>query len=326
MYHKPKVSIIIPVYNGEKYLSKAIDSATGQSLEEIEILLIDDGSTDNTPAILQQYKMSDNRIEVITQLKNSGLGPARNLGIEHTNGEYIFFLDADDYIHPNALEVLYEQAKRENLDILQSKYIRKKHNNKQIEPEDLTPLPSPVNGIEYFHQGFFISPMAWAKLYKTSFLKQKNLRFKNQINQDMPFVFEALTHANAVNNNLMPTYFYQINEYSISAKFSEKHITDYIRVLEDLQAYFMNTNLTNKNSIFPIQYFLFMARLSDRVLKFGDSDQKKRVKKYVEKKAKKYGKFLTKNKKYPFLKRMILKSSPYNYSLLSQTFKSKKHK
>ncbi len=325
MYHKPKVSLIIPVYNGEKHLPKAIDSAMNQSLEEIEIIVVNDGSTDKTSILLEQYKMRDNRIHVYSHAKNTGLGPSRNLGVKHARGEYLYFLDADDYLHPNALETLYEQAKSEDLDILQSKYIRKEKNTKKILPEDLSPLSAPVKGIEYFHQSFFIPPTVWAKLYRTDFLKQNRIEFKNQINEDMPFAFEAVFKAKRISNNLMPTYIYQINENSISSKFGNRHIEDYIKVLDELQAYFIYPELTDERSVFPVQYYLFMARLSDRVIKYGNTEQKKKVKNFVEKRAKKFKHFLVKNQTYPFLKRMILKSSPYHYSLLSQTFRKEKH-
>ena len=325
MNFKPKVSLIIPVFNGEKHLSKAIESSINQSLEDIEVIIIDDGSTDKTPLILDDFKRKDSRIKVYTQEKNKGLGPTRNFGIEKATGEYLSFLDADDYLHPNAMESLYEQAKAENLDLLQSKYIHKTQKSKKILPDDLIPLPKPVSGTEYFHQTFFISPTSWAKLYKTDFLKSHQIKFPNIYYEDMPFVFEAISKAHRVSNNLMPTYIYQATENSITSNFTQKHLEDYIKVLENLQAYFMQSQLTDKYASFPVQYYLFLARLSDKVIRFGTPKQKKKVKDFVEKQAKKYKVFLSKNRNYPFLKRMLLQASPYNYALLSHAFRPKKH-
>jgi len=321
-----KVSLIIPIYNGENHLSKALESAINQSLRDIEIIIINDGSTDNTASLLEQFNKSDKRIHIKTQPKNIGLGAARNLGIEMASGDFLYFLDADDYLHPNALEILYNQAISENLDILQSKFIRKNRNSKKILPKELVPLPKAVDSVEYFHQDFFISPTSWAKLYKTEFIINHNIKFKNIYFEDMPFVFEAISKAKRINNNMAPTYIYQKQENSITSSFSEKHIDDYIYVLNELQVYFLREDLTDKYATFPIHYYLFLARLSDMAIKNGNSEQKKKVKTYVDNQARKYKQFIINNKNYPFLKRMALKSSPYNYALLSQALKPKKHK
>ncbi len=326
MPQNPKVSIIIPIYNGEKYLTKAIESAIKQSLSEIEIIIVDDGSTDNTSSLLEQYSKKDDRINIYSHHANLGLGPSRNLGIDKASGKFLYFLDVDDYLHLNALESLYEQAMLEDLDILQSKYIKKKGEKKKILPQDLTPLPKPVNGIEYFHQDFFVSPPVWAKLYKRKFIDNNNIRFKNMYYEDMLFTFESIVKAKRVNNTLWPTYIYQTHEQSITAGFTNKHMEDYIYVLDELQRYFLRNELTDKKSTFPIHYFLFLARLSDLGIKKGNNNQKKHIKAYVEKQAKKYNKFVLENQTYPILKKWMIQFSPYKYALLSNYLKPKKHK
>ena len=325
MKKNPQISIIIPVYNGEKHLEKALNSALNQSLENLEIILIDDGSTDKTSDIITQYAEKDSRIVALKNPQNKGLSYSRNLGIEKAKGEYLFFLDADDYLHPNAMESLYDQAKKDKLDVLQSKYILKTGKTKKILPEDLELLPAPVDGISYFHQNFFVSPTVWAKLYNTGFIKKEKIRFKDHIYEDMPFSFEAIYKAKRIANNMMPAYIYQKQAGSITSRHTEQHFQDYLKVLKDLQAYFMNPQMTDSLSTFPVHFYLFMARLSDNVIKYGNKNQQKEVKKAVENLAKKYKQFISPNKRYPFLKRMLLQSSPYNYSLLSQTFKKKKH-
>lgn len=113
----PLVSVIIPIYNTEKYLSDCLDSVINQSLKNIEIICVNDGSPDNSAAVLKKYSESDKRIHVITQ-ENGGLSKARNAGIREAAGEYICFLDSDDMLVENVLEELYDNAKKENLDIL----------------------------------------------------------------------------------------------------------------------------------------------------------------------------------------------------------------
>ena len=112
-----KVSVIIPVYNAEKYLNDCLDSIVNQTLQEIEILCINDGSTDSSQSILDEYAKQDERIFVVTQ-ENSGTSSAYNKGLSRAKGRYIYIIDNDDMLDGVALEELYEMAERENLDIL----------------------------------------------------------------------------------------------------------------------------------------------------------------------------------------------------------------
>lgn len=112
-----KVSVIIPVYNVEKYLEECLDSVVNQTLKEIEIICINDGSIDNSVKILEKYRNKYSNIKVINQ-KNLGVGRARNVGVKLAKGEYIFFLDSDDYIEVDALEKCYIEAKQNKLDVV----------------------------------------------------------------------------------------------------------------------------------------------------------------------------------------------------------------
>ena len=114
-----KISIIVPIYNVEKYLSRCIDSLLNQTLEDIEIILVDDGSPDNCPAICNEYALKDNRIKVIHK-KNEGLGYARNSGIDIATGEYIAFVDSDDYVALDMYEKLYIKLKDDDYDMVSS--------------------------------------------------------------------------------------------------------------------------------------------------------------------------------------------------------------
>lgn len=119
---QPKVSIIVPVYNVEKYLDRCMQSLLGQTLKELEIILVDDGSPDNSPALCDNYESaSDNLhwpiIKVIHKI-NEGLGFARNSGLEIATGEYIAFLDSDDFVDVNMYEQLYLKAKAKDIDVV----------------------------------------------------------------------------------------------------------------------------------------------------------------------------------------------------------------
>ena len=114
---KPTISVIIPVYNVERYLARCLDSALNQTFSDIEVIAIDDGSPDNSAAVLKGYAEKDNRVCVITQ-PNQGTSVARNNGLAQATGEYVFFLDADDSLHPQALEITYVQMQKYKADLV----------------------------------------------------------------------------------------------------------------------------------------------------------------------------------------------------------------
>lgn len=116
MDKRPKISVILPVYNVEKYLDRCLKTIVEQTLEEIEIIIIDDGSTDNCPKLCDEWSKKDNRIKVIHK-KNEGLGIARNTGIENATGKYVCFFDSDDYVKLDTLEKAYEKIEKERADV-----------------------------------------------------------------------------------------------------------------------------------------------------------------------------------------------------------------
>ena len=114
---KPIVSVLIPVYNVEKYLKKCLESVTGQTLTNIEIICVNDGSTDNSLKILEKYKALDSRIKIVNK-ENGGLPSARNAALDIATGEYVGFVDSDDYIEENMFERLVEVAHNENSEVV----------------------------------------------------------------------------------------------------------------------------------------------------------------------------------------------------------------
>ncbi|MBR6099633.1 glycosyltransferase family 2 protein [bacterium] len=170
-----KVSVIIPVYNVENYLRKCLDSVVNQTLQDIEIICINDGSTDNSLQILNEYAQKDNRIIVINK-ENQGVSAARNDGIEKAGGEFIMFLDSDDYFMPEACEIAYNSVS-DKYDIgIFGHYILKGKKLKQ-KPVDGVPADS-IN--------------IWDKIFRTSFIKENNITFPTQITtaEDIIFSYE----------------------------------------------------------------------------------------------------------------------------------------
>ena len=117
----PKISVIIPVYNVEKYLPMCLDSVLAQTFTDWQAICVNDGSPDNCDKILAEYASLDKRIVVVNK-ENGGLSDARNVGMKHATGEYIMFLDSDDFIHPQTMEIAYRMACRDNSDIVAYTY------------------------------------------------------------------------------------------------------------------------------------------------------------------------------------------------------------
>lgn len=158
----PKISVIIPVYNVKKYLNRCVDSILNQTLMDFELILVDDGSTDGSGLICDNYEKRDRRIKVIHK-SNSGQGEARNRGIDIALGEYLHFVDSDDWIHPQMLEVLYNGAISNNVKLSACTY---KEVSKQIDFEDVKDYKFEIiDGVKWFINDNISAIVPVAKLY-----------------------------------------------------------------------------------------------------------------------------------------------------------------
>ena len=191
----PKVSVIIPVYNVEPYLRQCLDSVVNQTLRDIEIICVDDGSPDNCGMIIDEYAKNDNRIIAIHK-ENGGYGSAINKGLEIAKGEYIGIVESDDWIEINMYEELYNNAIQYNADITKGSFYSvidsekkiKQKNNKIInlyrpKPFVLTEYPKLID----------IHASLWSAIYKRDFVTQNNLRVVEDVKpyEDLPFVMMA---------------------------------------------------------------------------------------------------------------------------------------
>lgn len=206
---KPRVSIIVPIYNVERYLAECISSLTSQTLEGIEIVLVDDGSTDSSGRIADELAETDSRILVIHQA-NGGLGPARNTGIAHATGEYVGFVDSDDYVLPDMFERLYGTAVREAVDIVVGGH-RDVCNGVavKVKPHPLAGTVASGSEVEdvrvrlYGHgpddsevEAF---PMAvWIAIYRRCLIANKGLTFREILSEDTFFNIGAYAVADSV--------------------------------------------------------------------------------------------------------------------------------
>ena len=230
-----KISIIVPVYNTSKYLNGCIKSLLHQTLEEIEIILINDGSTDTSESIIRKYK--DKRIKYISK-NNEGIGKTRNLGIEIATGEYLSFIDSDDYVEPNFCKTMYEKAIKDKCDIVICDYYED-HNYglKEIRfptfPDaSLKENPDILNMVN-------LGPCN--KIYKRSLFKNKDNRFVENLKyEDAPLVVKLLLTAKKIGKVDECLAHYVIHEDSETTTHDERifdilKITDII--VNDLKKY-----------------------------------------------------------------------------------------
>lgn len=229
---KIKVSVIIPVFNGELYLEQCIGSVLAQNIDDFEIILIDDGSTDSSLGIIENYAKDDSRINVIKLDKNCGLGYARNIALNQANGKYIFFLDCDDWLEEDAIRVSYEKAVEKN-----SQTVLFGHNNCPMSAsgstqviEAITPILE-ENDADFFRHSMLttkgLRPMVWGYLYLKQFLLDNNINFIEGIFfEDVLFTTKAIYYSSSIGVIQKPLYNYRIHNSSITKTFSKKKIDD----------------------------------------------------------------------------------------------------
>lgn len=239
-----KISIIIPVYQVEKYLPACLDSVVKQNFQDWEAICVDDGSPDNCGKILAEYAKKDRRIKVITQ-KNQGVSAARNNALVATTGEYICFLDSDDELHPDFLTKMYDIASTTSSDIVSCDFTKT-----SFDLSDKSSHSNPQIYASVFDCFLRCSPKiisaVWAKLYKKDILN--NIRFPSQeIGEDLVFLYQALYQAKQGAYLPEKLYFYRRRENSATlGSFSEKKILGNIQTAVCWHNYFKDKALNSK--------------------------------------------------------------------------------
>ena len=215
-----KVSVIIPIYGVEKYLEEAVNSVLNQTLEDLEIILLDDGGKDNCPKIIDEYAAKDKRIIAIHK-SNGGYGQTMNVGLSRASGEYIAILEPDDYIEPNMYEDLYNIAKKYDSDIVKSTFFDNldSPSEKRIIPIEWDEIPEDRSfTLEEYPYFLFYHPSIWSAIYKRTFLIDNNIRFVEAPGAgwtDNPFQVQTMCLAQKINYTSKAYYYWRrvnINE------------------------------------------------------------------------------------------------------------------
>ena len=238
---KIKISVIVPVYNAEKYLSDCIDSILNQTLKEIELILINDGSTDNSLQICREKASKDSRVKIINK-KNEGQGYARNIGIDRAKGEFITFVDSDDYIDKEAYEKMYELCKKYHADYCITPFSIKNnikkdkikiYEGKEIRNKILIDLLGnyPQNSI-----GSVIGPSVCTKLFNSKIIKDNKIKFiseRQYSSEDNIFNINYILFSNKVIMYNKNFYHYR----NVDNSFSHRYRNEYLKKINNMYIY-----------------------------------------------------------------------------------------
>lgn len=236
--NKEKISIIVPIYNVEKYLNQSLDSLIYQTYKNLEILCIDDGSTDDSKKIVEEFRKKDKRIKYFYQ-ENSGPATARNYGIDQSMGEYLIFVDPDDWCEPQMCEKLLEKIQQTNVDFVmctsrvydevKNSFVSDNIGYYMLDMLSANEFERPLLPREMKLKVFQLPVMVWGKIFKTSFIKKNNIRFIEEFAfEDNAFFMEVFFAASsflAIADSLMV---YRINRKGSETQIKGRKYLDFV--------------------------------------------------------------------------------------------------
>ena len=313
-----KISIIIPVYNGEKNISACIESLISQKYDDIEILVINDGSTDGTERVVNACVNKDKRIKLFNK-NNSGVSDTRNYGISKASGQYIMFVDADDYLNPNAIESLVNNIKNTKSDMAIFGFKVCGDNNRPNDTEILDDIGIGTHNTEQIINKVLCTKSAiygyvWRAIYSSQLIKDNNIYFPKgiKISEDYLFFVCAIAHAEKIFIDSEEYYNYVINDGSMSIKYIPSLLNDMCYVNK-----YLLDNIVSKNEKLRHGYNCCQSNTYLRyVQNIFRNEKLKFIDKYREAKSNRE-KFAEDLKKIKFLKDFNLKDSIQIYMIKS---------
>lgn len=282
-----KVSVIVPAYNAEKFIKKSLDSIINQVYKNLEIIIVDDASTDNTKKIIKEYADKDKRIIPFYQTTNKGVSSARNLGMKAVTGDYVMFVDSDDELTKDAIRRMVDIADKYNADFVDSYHLLfyKKKNGKECSftekkmPKEHMVLGSLKDDIRVLDTYMYIT----GKLIKKELLD--NIEFDENLSRYEDLVFEHKIKAKLKNYCLInkPTYFYYQREDSLVNTLGKKHLC-YLDAAREVKQIYINFDKKIQDKVESMLFTNALLTLFTKVIKNNDSieDNKKLIKKSVK--------------------------------------------
>jgi glycosyltransferase involved in cell wall biosynthesis len=276
---KQKVSVILPVYNVERYIKKCIQSVLDQSYSNFELLIIDDGTTDSSIEIAKEF--NDNRISIISK-KNEGVSVARNHGLKLAKGQYIYFLDSDDWIEPQLLEYCVDAIKkfRSNVIIFGYTVDRERTNGELIKSENVmhkeAVFEKNKNNLKFYNTTLNLMGYVWNKFYKASFIKENKLQFDSEISlyEDVIFnskIFKIEDKIVFINDNLY--HYIDRPSTSLIKKFNINSFDMTIYAFNSLNQFFTAWSMekSHKNKVLTDSLVTGIKHSFDNIFKYGSN-------------------------------------------------------
>lgn len=287
-----KVSVIVAIYNVEKYLERCLESLINQRLRELEIILIDDGSTDDSPEICDKYAEKDNRI-IVVHKKNQGLGMARNSGLELAKGEYVVFVDSDDFIEKNAYWEMYEAISSENAEMLITNYyeydtkndtikeLRTIHNSKIAMDEQVKKIACQMVGANPLdREADDIGMSVWKNMYSRKFIEENHIRFcseREYVSEDAIFQLMIIPKMKKILLSTNCYYYYCNNErQSLSSTFRESKFEEYKKLYKKEYELLQKEEIINNGKYYIATTFLGNIRSYIKQLAVSQYTMKKK--------------------------------------------------
>ena len=267
----PKVSIIIPVFNRSRYLEKCLDSVLNQTLSDIEVICVDDGSTDDSLSKLQNYALKDKRVKVISLEKNRGVSVARNIGIENATGEFLAFVDSDDFLDKQFYEKLYNKALETQADCAKGNIYNYDEKTGEISFLDFYDMNGKISQNKYyFYYGFT------SGIYKTDIVQKNNIKFPENKSyfEDPLFNIKVVDKVNKVITVDDAKYYYLKHDNTLTSVINVENIRDVSKEILD----YINVNIKNKTD-----YCIVFDFLIDHLFRYFESFEKEEKEKKEKK-------------------------------------------
>ena len=269
------ISIIVPVYNVEKYIEKCLESIVSQTCRDIEVIIVDDGSPDQSSAIYEKYAAKDPRIKVIRQ-KNAGVSAARNTGIENAGGRFLMFVDSDDWLEPDACEVLLREQQEYGADLVVTDAYTvidgKKKQNRVFDGAFVSSDPGFIMQYEMSCIGYGFNPRPavkwnisglgspWNKLFTKRIIDENKLRFDPYVKgiyDDNLFTLYYLLHTRVVRYLPHPVYNYRIVNHSLTQSFKQNTLEISDRIFERIRQYIKEYG---NEKVFEVPFYNYVIR------------------------------------------------------------------
>ena len=261
-----KISIIIPVYNSEKYLEKCLESMLNQTFKDIEVICINDGSTDNSWLILESFAKQDNRIVLLTQ-KNSGPAAARNNGLSHAKGKYIMFCDSDDWYEPDMCEKMLEGLKKENVDIIMCSarvFSDFKSTRDLVYTQRQFEKKEALYNLNNSMAKSLIDHALWNKIFKKEIIDKYDIEFPmTNFGEDRAFIMKYVSCSDQIYilKDMLYNYRLTPNSYCENLQNNKfKNLYDTIIAMQDVKKFFIENKLMEKNKYYFADKIKFSLR------------------------------------------------------------------